>query len=669
MTRQSHMELSFPFKRQRQEIFLLVAIFLLAAFLRLDRLDRVPPGLHYDEAFNATQAQKVLAGVERPIYFREDLTEEPMAIYIAALSFALFGPSPWALRLVSALAGIVTVAALYALAREMFQSKFTAALAAFTLAILYWHVNFSRLGMEPIFTPLMMTLAFMFLWRALYDPPPRSGGGKGWGLAGIFLGLTQYTYKAALFVPLLVGVVIAAETLADKTFWPRHRRGLVIFALAAFLVFAPLGLYFAAHPSEFIERPATVTRPTSGLTIVDNAIKIAGMFFLRGDDNPRSNLPGRPALDPFLAIGFIAGIVVCIVQIRRAKARWMLAWLAVMVLPSALTDFAPHFGRSLGATPAIALIVAEGFAQVANPAISARVLRVGQLLPRPMRRLLPALLLIAGLASSAYSTYHDYFDVWGAGTGLFDSFDVGLLSLAQKLHSRPGNESIYLSPVDHNHYTVQFGLGGAEARSFDGRRVLVLPEPGAMAAYGIITRDDTRSLGRLGKIFPRGRVGETIQDFTFQPYAAIFRAEDAPQIAPQKSVGARLDETITLIGYDVARDGNVIALTVYWGSIAETRGDYTVFAHVIDASSRVWAQDDAQPGRGSYPTSRWRAGEVVIDDYRLVIPAGAPRGERSEYQIEIGMYILETGARVRMIDANGARMENDRVLVERFSLP
>src|SRR5574341_1490392 len=189
----------------KQEIFLFVAILLLAAFLRLLRLEQLPPGLHYDEAFNATQAQKVLAGVERPIYFREDLTEEPMAVYRASLSFALFGASPWALRLVSALAGIANVAALYALAREMFQSKFTAALAAFTLAILYWHVNFSRLGMEPIFTPLVMTLAFAFLWRALHRPPSLGGEGKGWGLACIFLGLTQYTYKAALFVPLLVG--------------------------------------------------------------------------------------------------------------------------------------------------------------------------------------------------------------------------------------------------------------------------------------------------------------------------------------------------------------------------------------------------------------------------------------------------------------------------------
>src|SRR5512146_3046374 len=105
-----------PLSRRGQELLLFIAILLLAAFLRLYRLDELPPGLHYDEAFNATEAQKVLAGVERPLYFTGDLTEEPLAIYTTSLVFGLVGASPWSLRLVSALAGILTVAALYALA-------------------------------------------------------------------------------------------------------------------------------------------------------------------------------------------------------------------------------------------------------------------------------------------------------------------------------------------------------------------------------------------------------------------------------------------------------------------------------------------------------------------------------------------------------------------------
>jgi 4-amino-4-deoxy-L-arabinose transferase-like glycosyltransferase len=425
-------------------------IVLFAAFLRLYRLDQLPPGLHYDEAFNATMAQRVLAGVERPIFFTEDLTEEPMAIYITSLSFALFGASPWSLRLVSAMAGILTVAALYVLARGLFRWRWVAALASFTLAILYWHVNFSRLGMEPIFLPLTLTVAMAFLWRALNRQKTRD-----YVLAGVFLAATQYTYKAALFVPIFVAAFIGLEILVRRDFWTRHARGLIFGAIVAVLFFAPLGLYLATHPEQFWERPGSVTATLTSETIVDHTIKVAGMFLVRGDDNPRSNLPGRPALDPVLAMGFIVGIVGSMAQIRKkTESRFLLLWLGVMSLPSVLTDFAPHFGRNIGATPAIALIIAFGFAFIIAQARHKVLLTTVYCL------------LITGLSFSTYSTYNDYFNVWGARTGLFDSFDVGQLTLAQKLRNRPSDEAIYLSPIDAHHYTIQFGLAGRAASQF-----------------------------------------------------------------------------------------------------------------------------------------------------------------------------------------------------------
>ncbi len=656
-------------------LVLLTAILLLAAFLRLYRLDQLPPGLHYDEAFKTVEARQILAGSERSLFFTENFTEEPMMMYLTAASFALFGASPWALRLVSAVAGILTVAATYLLARELFATgapasrpRAAALLAAFILAILYWHLNFSRLGMEPILTPLMLTLAAAFLWRALRpsSPVPAGAGGRtgvprwGWfALSGFFLGATQYTYKAALFVPLLGLAWLVVEFMADRAWILRNARGLAILVVVAVLVFAPLGLYFVTHPAEFLERPSTVTT-LEPATLVQNAARVAGMFFLQGDDNPRSNLPGRPALDPFLAIGFIAGVIGCLVQFRRPEARFLLLWLVIMVLPTFLSDFAPHFGRSIAVTPVLALITAFGF---------------GMLLQRvpthPRWALAANGILAAGLLLSTFRTVDDYFSIWGGRTGLFDSFDAGYLSLAEKLHDRPGDESIYLSPVALEHYTIQFGLNGRAARSFDGRRVLVLPPPGTTATYGIVTREDTRSLARLQDIFPNGRVVETIGDLTGARYAALFRAEGAPRLAPGQRVDARLNDTVELIGYDLARTDSALTVTVYWGSIAETRADYTVFAHLIgpanpDTQTPIWSQDDTPPGRGAYPTSRWQAGEVIVDDYRLPLPANLPRGT---YQIEIGMYLTKTGARVPVSDANGTPMENDRVLFERIALP
>ncbi len=666
------------------EILLLAAILSIAAFFRVYRLDELPPGLHYDEAFNATMAQRVLSGVERPLFFREDLTEEPMAIYTTALVFALFGESAWSLRLTSALAGIAGVFALYAFARVLFPARGIAALAALVLATLYWHVNFSRLGMEPIFAPLTMTLCVLFLWRGLSPSKvqrpmsevhrPEFGVRRrmslvtrhpslAFVLAGIFLAATQYTYKAALVFPLFVAAFLITEILADQTILSRLARPFALFALFAFLAFLPLGLYFAAHPDDFFQRPSTVTIVAAGVApILDNVKQVGAMFFLRGDANPRSNLPDRPALDAFLALGFLVGLSVCARNLRRSESRLLLLWLAFQLLPTLLTDYAPHFGRAIGATPAVALIVAGGFAAIWRKASSAK----------PEVTWLPftgLCFLSAGMAFSAFTTYRDYFDMGGARTGLFDSFDVGILQVGQKLRAMPADTRVYVSPVEADHYTLRFGLAGRPAASFDGRHALVLA-PGN-AVYAIFTREDPRTLARLERIFPSGAVVERVYDFAAQPRVALFRASGLPQVEPQHSVRAKLGDEIELWGYDLARDGNALALTLYWRARAETRTDYTVFAQLTGAlnpatQSPVWAQDDAKPGHAAYPTPRWRAGEIIVDDYHLMIPDAAPRGD---YQIEMGMYILETGARVRVTDASGARMENDRVVSIRLSLP
>ncbi len=649
-----------------RQIFLASAILLLALWLRVYRLAELPPGLHFDEGFNATMAYRVMTGIERPIFFTEDMTEEPMAIYVTALAFALFGETTWTLRLVSALAGLVTVAALYALARALFRARGIATLAALILAILYWHINFSRLGMEPIFIPLMLTFALYFLVRALQptsshqpdDSPPQPRARRVHVvLAGVFLAATLYTYKAALFVPILFATFIVVESLANRKFLARHGRDVVVIVSVAILVFAPLGIYLAAHPEQFLERPSSVAAFDVNV-MLDHARKVAGMFFWRGDENPRSNLPGRPALDPFLAFGFIVGVGVCLWRVRQRAARLLLLWLGVMSAPSIVTDFAPHFGRTLAVTPALALIVAYGLATL-----------VGQ--HSPLRHRYPRLaysLMLIGLMFSAFSTARDYFVIWGARTGAFDSFDVGYLTLARKLRERP--EPIYLSPVDAHHYTIQFGLARRVARSFDGRFALVLPPPSVAAVYGIVTRDDPHTLVRLEQMYAQVHVLETLFDFTAQPYAALVRIEGMPRLAPQNEVHARFGETIELIGYTSARDRDGITLTVYWRALETMREDYTVFVHLVGAwnpatQSPLWAQDDTPPARGAYPTSRWQRGEIIVDEYRLRV-ARVPRGE---YHIEIGIYNLHTGARARAVDASGAPMERDRVILERITVP
>ena len=112
-------------------------------------------------------------------------------------------------------------------------------------------------------------------------------------------------------------------------------------------------------------------------------------------------------------------------------------------------------------------------------------------------------------------------------------------------------------------------------------------------------------------------------------------------------VDARFGEAIRLLGFDPTAKGREAGLTLVWQAIAPPSEDYTVCVHLLnpDGTCCVW-QSDAMPQGGTYPTSRWLAGEVVIDSYGIVIPDDAAPGD---YPLEVGLYLPETGERLPVV--------------------
>ena len=147
----------------------LLAITLAAFLLRTWDLDRLPPGLFFDETFNAVDAQQVLAGVT-PFFFTGNNGREPLFIYLQAAALSGLGSSAYILRLVAAAAGVLTIPVTALLAWRLLNwsggglqlagQRQSALLAAASLSVLYWHVSLSRLGFRVILLPLLSTLAF-----------------------------------------------------------------------------------------------------------------------------------------------------------------------------------------------------------------------------------------------------------------------------------------------------------------------------------------------------------------------------------------------------------------------------------------------------------------------------------------------------------------------------
>jgi hypothetical protein len=128
-------------------------------------------------------------------------------------------------------------------------------------------------------------------------------------------------------------------------------------------------------------------------------------------------------------------------------------------------------------------------------------------------------------------------------------------------------------------------------------------------------------------------------------------------------VEASLGDKVRLLGYNIEsgfRSGDNIHLTLFWQCLEKMQKDYTVFIHLIDERGDIVAQKDNPPADGFYPTTKWELGEIVRDQYDLVISPEAPPGQ---YQLEIGMYLAETGERLKVWGSKA-----DRVLLKEVEI-
>lgn len=188
----------------RADLALLAAATLLAALMRLRGLDA---GLWYDEVL--TLVEFVRLPLSESLASYGSLNNHVFFTLQAHLSVALFGESPWALRLPAALLGIAGVPALWLLVRRAGGPAVWAHGAAFLLALSYHHIWFSQnaRGYTGLFFwGVVATTAFL--------AAARGGSLRAWILAGTALGLAMYTHLSAAFLVLALGLLALPPWLA-----------------------------------------------------------------------------------------------------------------------------------------------------------------------------------------------------------------------------------------------------------------------------------------------------------------------------------------------------------------------------------------------------------------------------------------------------------------------
>jgi len=117
------------------------------------------------------------------------------------------------------------------------------------------------------------------------------------------------------------------------------------------------------------------------------------------------------------------------------------------------------------------------------------------------------------------------------------------------------------------------------------------------------------------------------------PHVPSFTLPDG--LAPAEvTFGGDGSPLIALRGYELAREVDVLRLTLTWQALTGAPGDFTRFVHLLDASGAIVAQADGAPAADSYPTGQWLSGEVVADALTFDLSALPP----GAYRLATGFY-------------------------------
>lgn len=205
-------------------------LMIITILVRVVGLEKIPWGLHGDEAWTGLDAWEIVQGKKVPIYTGHALGQPTGPLYITALVFKILGPSIMSLRLSMALFGIASVGIFYWVLREFFEWR-VAWLGTLGMSLSLYHLHYSRLGFMMISALLFQSLALGLYFKFLSKQ-------NNWWLisSAAFVGLGVYSYNSFLFFAgVMVGVVGLMSWLGKDSI----KKGLM-FGLVTLIVAWPL---------------------------------------------------------------------------------------------------------------------------------------------------------------------------------------------------------------------------------------------------------------------------------------------------------------------------------------------------------------------------------------------------------------------------------------------
>ncbi len=420
---------------------LILIIILLASWLRLWRLPEAPPGFWFDESYNAMDTLWMLETHSPQLFFVGNNGREPMLHYLALAPLTILGASPFTMRLVAALIGIITIPLAYRWTLLLLKTNpdryWLAITTAAGISGSFWHVLVSRSGFRAILLPFFVILTAYLFWY-------------GWqrqslpylALSGLTLGLSQYTYLPARLLPLLFLLFALLRsslnlrlTISDFRLWQPPKTanqylwsGLGLMALISIIVYLPLALFHWYNPAAFFARTNQTfiwSEITAGkLTLTEHLLTALSAFAVGRDVEWEFGLLGQTSFG-WLNIGlFWLGLIIALKHARRANYLFLLLCLLVLWLPALFSNKPINSLRLLGFISIYHIIGAIGLLFLAN-ALSKQFNWPAY----PIKLLLFTLFLTYNLGFTTYN----YFIYWTNRPEVYKEYNAPLVDLTRYL--------------------------------------------------------------------------------------------------------------------------------------------------------------------------------------------------------------------------------------------
>lgn len=672
------------------ELACVVGLLLLAAALRLYRLQDFPSGYHNDEVTDAHIIETVVEG-RRAIYFPEDTGSEPFYMYFSAPFAAVLGPTVLALRLPSAFLAMLALCAVWVLTRRLF-GRLAAGVALGAMSVSWWSVLLGRITLHVAPVVPLLALALYFFWRGLNRGAFSVERGAipikelslhparftlYLALSGCFFALAFNSYTAARVMPFLVIALVAYLALVRRDVVLQHWRGLLALVIAAVVLSMPLALYLFTHPDakQLAYSGFDVDQPIADLLagkpqlVIETTLQTLGMFAFVGDPLPYYDLPGRPLMEPVSAALFLIGAAALVWRWREPRYGLVLIGLLVTLLPGMLSQPAPNYARAVGA---MALMFA-----VPGIGVDAIWRWAGARWGRAAQRIGAAALVVLLVGNTAWLV-RDFFIVWPAQAETRWWMQTGLKEVADALNADPQRGPVAVCVESHlieervewwrpAWWIYHYLSPGTEqdVRWYDCAESVVIPTSNTPR----FAFPDVRSLDQLNglpiarwmQVAPvqdTNRVGGSLV-VTTAPITAWREdmarlAAESPAAWPPEANRSRdvwppvdFGHVMHLSAYQVqghAAPGAVITMTTYWQVDALLEPRLALFTHVI-TGTHIAAQVDHL----AITSQSLQPGDVFLQVHHLELPEDMERGW---YWLSVGVYSQDTGARLKVYDGS-----------------